>query len=228
MILEAVTFDLDETLLRYRRSPGDLLELSFERAGIDPFFSVEEYFAVFDEYVEVGESIEAVRVRCFSHLAREAGRDPAIGRQLAEVYSEERDHGNVELYPGVRDVLDACTGALRMGLVTNGPRETQGEKIAATGIGDRFDIMVFAGDEAPPKPDPVPFERALEGMGVPAGRAIHVGNSLDADVRGATEAGMRAVWVTADGETAPDVPGHRIEAIDQLLDLRPFEAATAR
>ncbi len=49
------------------------------------------------------------------------------------------------------------------------------------------------------KPDERIFRYALERAGVEAHEAIHIGDSLEADVAGALGAGMRAVWFNPDG-----------------------------
>jgi len=70
--------------------------------------------------------------------------------------------------------------------------------------------MVFAGHETPPKPDPEPFRRALDDLGVAPERAVHVGDSLATDVAGAARAGLRAIRLRTDpeaesaGESGPD------------------------
>jgi putative hydrolase of the HAD superfamily len=43
------------------------------------------------------------------------------------------------------------------------------------------------------KPDPAIFELALAAIGAPAGRAVHVGDSVRIDVEGARAAGLRAL-----------------------------------
>lgn len=201
--------------------------MSFEQVGREPFFAVEEYFEIFDEYVEPGESIEDVRALCFSHLAREYDLDPALGRELAEVYSAERDHANVELYPGAERVIDFCAARFDVGLITNGPRETQSVKLESTGIRDRFDVTVFAADEVAAKPHPAPFDRALGALEVAPGETWHVGNSLEADVHGALEVGIEPVWITRGRAEEPPVDVRRIEAVEELLELSPFEQVAA-
>ena len=71
--IEAVTFDLDDTLVQYRRSPGEVLRASFERLGVDPMFAVEEYYARYDEFAETCDSMDQLRSDCFAALAAENG-----------------------------------------------------------------------------------------------------------------------------------------------------------
>ena len=48
------------------------------------------------------------------------------------------------------------------------------------------------------------FAHALDAVGVAPARALHVGDSLHADVEGARRAGMQPLWVRRDGETQRD------------------------
>lgn len=220
--IEAVCFDLDETLVSYQRSPAEVLEISFERCGLDPFFTANEYRGVFDDHVEPGDRIADVRARCFERLARERGRDPATGRAVAEAYTDERDHRNVDRYAGVEAVLDALADEVALGLITNGPEASQEQKLEAAGLLDRFDATVYAGDEVAAKPDSEPFLAALSRLDATAEQAVHVGNSLKSDVRGARNVGMDAVWVTHGKERTVDDTVHRIEAVGELLTVPLF------
>jgi putative hydrolase of the HAD superfamily len=207
--VDAVLFDLDDTLCCYRRSGAELLAISFERVGVDPFFTVEEYHARYDEHLGTVDDMAGFRERCFVDLARANGHDPSIAREVARAYTAERDQSNVEVLSGAREAVDALVADHRLGLVTNGPPEMQREKLAATGLADAFDVAVFAGFDAPAKPDPEPFHAALETLGVDTERAVHVGNSLRTDVSGAKRAGVQAAWLKQDGadpdpDPAPD------------------------
>lgn len=48
------------------------------------------------------------------------------------------------------------------------------------------------------------FAHALEAVGVAPARALHVGDSLHADVEGARQAGMQPLWLRRDAETQGD------------------------
>ena len=48
------------------------------------------------------------------------------------------------------------------------------------------------------------FARALDAVGVTPARAVHVGDSLHADVHGARQAGMQPLWLRRDGEARHD------------------------
>jgi putative hydrolase of the HAD superfamily len=218
--VDAVLFDLDDTLCEYHRSGGDLLALSFETAGVDPFFTVEEYHARYGEFVEDSETVRDLRADCFAALAEAAGRDPATGRAVADAYAAERDHTAVRPFPGALEAIEALSDDHRIGMVTNGGPRMQRQKLAALGIDEAFETVVHGGYDAPSKPDPEPFHRALSDLDVPPERAVHVGNSSHADVPGAKAAGLRAVWFTGGevgGDAIPDPePDYRLDSMRDL------------
>ncbi|MDZ7701455.1 MAG: HAD family hydrolase [Halobacteriales archaeon] len=222
--MDAVLFDLDDTLCAYRRPGRELLANAFDTVGVDPVFAIEDYHAVFDEYAGTAETIDAQREACFEALAEGAGADPAVGRAVARAFAADRDQGNVELLEGARTALHALAADHRLGMVTNGAPGMQAQKLDSLGIRDRFETIVHGGHDAPSKPSPEPFHRALEALEVSPDRAVHVGNSLESDVAGAQAAGLRAVWLR-NGEGPPSdlEPDVTIDALGELVD-RPWLA----
>ncbi|WP_435183419.1 HAD family hydrolase [Halobellus sp. EA9] len=216
----AVLFDLDDTLVRYRRSPETLLRESFDAVGVDPVFPVKAYYDRFDEFAERTDSMRELREECFAALCAERDRDPDLGREVASAYADARDHRDVAFLPGARDVLDAFAAEYRLGIVTNGARDAQAQKIDAVGLDSAVDVVVFAGHDAPPKPAPEPFHRALDALEVGPEAAVHVGNSLDSDVAGAAAAGIRSVWLAggdaADGAASAERTDHVVESLAEL------------
>lgn len=220
--LDAVLFDLDNTLCEYRRPGGDVLALAFEAAGVERFFDIGEYYARFDEFTDDAETIREVRETCFETLAGERGRDPAEGRAVAAAYAAERDHSDVRALPGAGDVVRELAGKHRLGIVTNGGPDMQRRKLSELPFAGAFETVVHAGHEAPAKPDPAPFELALADLDAPPGRAVHVGDSLSTDVPGALAAGLQAAWLANGVDHTPDPrPDYRLDSLSDLLE-RPW------
>lgn len=223
--LDAVLFDLDDTLCTYRRPPGEVLSVAFESVGVDPFFSVESYFRKYDEHFEDASGIDDLRRRAFADLASERGRDSAVGRAVADAFAAERDHSNVDPVPGAGDVVRSLAADHALGVVTNGGRGMQRQKLDALPFADAFAVVVCAGDDAPPKPSVEPFEAALSTLDTRPDRAAHVGDSLSSDVAGARAAGLRAVWLRGNDadagsrsrKTDPE-PDHVLDSLSDLLE----------
>ena len=106
-------------------------------------------------------------------------------------------------YPEVPDALRALRPlGVRLVVVSNWDVSLH-ERLAETGLAELVDGAVASAEIGSAKPDPAIFARGLALAGVGAAEAWHVGDSLDADVRGAQAAGLRAVLLARDGAAAP-------------------------
>jgi len=111
------------------------------------------------------------------------------------------DHPPEALYPDVRDCLSRLRGAYRLGVIANQKRAVL-DAMARDGLTASFEVLAISGVLGVEKPDPRIYETAVAMAGVPPGRAVHVGNRLDTDVRPARSVGLRTVWVLR-GEAPP-------------------------
>ena len=211
--IEAVVFDLDGTLCERRRPGSEVLDAAFAAACVEPFFTLAEYHAKIDDISDTGSGVDR-RVRCFEALAEEHGRDPTVGRAVADAYETERDYTDVRFRPGAEAALAALGERYPLALVTNGGPDTQRPKIGALDLAPEFEATVLAGHETAAKPDPEPFVVALDALDVPPANAVYIGNSFEHDVVGAHAAGMQACWV-------PDEPSNHTadeEVPEYVLD----------
>jgi putative hydrolase of the HAD superfamily len=70
------------------------------------------------------------------------------------------------------------------------------------GIGTHFDAVLISADEGFEKPSTELFGRALERLSVAPQQALHVGDNLVEDVRGALDAGLHAAHLVRDADRA--------------------------
>jgi HAD superfamily hydrolase (TIGR01549 family) len=122
---------------------------------------------------------------------------------------------NFELYEDALPALEEVRKAgLRIGLVSNGIRDLS-EFVAHHRLD--VDAIVDSRSHGWVKPHPTIFEAALELLGVRAGEAVMVGDSLEEDIDGARALGMRAILIDRE-ERHPEVE-------DRLSDLLALPAA---
>lgn len=217
--IEAILFDLDNTLVQYKRAPGEVLRASFEIVGSEPLFSVEEYYARYDEFTVKCDSMDELRSECFAALADENGYKRQLGRDVADAFSDERDQTDVELLPSVSRVMNELSQDYRLGIVTNGAPDAQQQKIDAVNLERWVDTIVIAGDDVPPKPDPEPFERAIHSLNATLATAVHVGDSLETDIAGASAVGIDSIWISNSDAAKGYTPMHQMGSISDLLAL---------
>ena len=75
---------------------------------------------------------------------------------------------------------------------------------------------VFTSEDARSyKPRKELFEFALKGTGLPAEQIVHIGDSLSSDVKGASSAGINAIWVTRSNREVPE----GVSAVGNLLEV---------
>jgi putative hydrolase of the HAD superfamily len=101
-------------------------------------------------------------------------------------------------------------GGFLTALVTDGPSDVQRDHLRALGLQDSFGAVVISGELGVAKPDPAPFQVALERLEVERHAAWHVGDDLATDVQGAQAAGVFAVWLNRAG-TSPRGPHPGLE-----------------
>ncbi len=120
------------------------------------------------------------------------------------------------VFPEVESVLSACRErGLVLGIVSNWdsrlPRICE-----ALGLTPKVDFVLASAVVGVAKPDPQIFHLALRRAGVAAAEAVHVGDSLQEDVRGATAAGLKALWLAR--ATRADAPPE-VTKVDSLLSV---------
>jgi putative hydrolase of the HAD superfamily len=135
-------------------------------------------------------------------LERQGVEDGELAVELGERFGEER-RARHETFEDAAPVLDALRGDYRLALVTNGASCLQREKLVASGLADRFEVVVVSGELGTAKPDPAVYAHALSELGAEPGDAVMVGDSLRNDVDGALAAGLGAVWLNRDGTQRP-------------------------
>ncbi|WP_440988263.1 HAD family hydrolase [Haloarchaeobius baliensis] len=229
--VDAVLFDLDDTLTTYEQDGSEVLPEAFDRANVEPFCSYADLEAVAAEQAFPPERTHAdFWIAAFERAAERHGGDPADARALYEAFGTVLARDRVEFLPGAEAALESAREGYRVGLVTNGERAVQESKLSNLGIADAFETEVYVDEVSEPKPAVEPFETALSDLRVGADRALYVGDSYHHDVRGAARAGLRVAWCPPDGttpaearEAAPDGedvgPNHVLGSLHELAAL---------
>jgi putative hydrolase of the HAD superfamily len=209
-------FDLDDTLYPLR---------SFVLSG---FAAVADYAA--DELGLPRRAIaralrHASRVDRGHELQRLCGRFDLPASYVARLVEIVRGHTpQIRLPRESARTLAVLRPRWRLGVLTNGLTAIQGRKVAALGLGNLVDAVVFAAEcgDGRGKPDAAAFAAILERLGTRASRSVFVGDDLTADVLGAGRVGMRTIHVVRgrpaehDSDVRPDARVVRLRAVPRL------------
>jgi putative hydrolase of the HAD superfamily len=191
-MIKAVLFDLDETLLVRGEAIKAFITAQYGRharalAGIDP----ERFRA---RFLELEQNGTVDKLTVYKALVAELG--------ITDLSAEDLFADYQAVYPqfatlavGARETLIALRRqGFATGIISNGGTLVQNAKIDAAGLRSLADTVLVSETENLRKPDRRIFERAAQQLGVTADQCIFVGDNPEADVAGARDAGMLAVW----------------------------------
>ncbi len=103
---------------------------------------------------------------------------------------------HTQLYPGVEAALDRLAAdGHRLAVCTNKPEALAETLLRELGIRDRFGAMIGADTLPVRKPDPRPYQAAVEGAGGTVARSFLVGDT-ETDRKTAAAAGVRVALVS--------------------------------
>ncbi|OQY28198.1 MAG: hypothetical protein B6244_08060 [Candidatus Cloacimonetes bacterium 4572_55] len=99
------------------------------------------------------------------------------------------------LYDDAIPILKKLGGKFRLGIITNGAPDVQVEKIIQTNLSNFFDSIIISGQIGVGKPGSLPFEMALSQLVVTPDATLMVGDSIEHDILGAKQLGIRTAWL---------------------------------
>lgn len=226
MSLRLITFDLDDTLWDVapvmhgaEASLRDWLAVQAPRLGPVP---VEHLWAIRKRLLGaepmLKHRLSELRRRILFHALTDAGYAEAESHELAEqgfqVFLAARHQ--VELFPEVHPTLERLALRFSLGVITNGNAD-----VHRLGLADYFQFALCAEELGIGKPDPHPFQTALQRAGVTAAQAVHIGDHPSDDIAGARAAGMRAIWFNPQGKAweGDGLPDAQISSLAELPTL---------
>ena len=229
---EHVFFDLDHTLWDFESNSRETLldlysELSLQERGIpsfDDFHDVyNHYNTIFWDRFRKGHiNREELRwKRMWRTLVDFRVTDEALARNMSERYLEILPTKK-NLFIDTLEILEYLSGKkYPMHLITNGFEKTQHAKIRHSGIEKYFTHVITSEAAGIMKPHLAIFEFAMEKAGTKPHHCIMVGDTLDADILGANNAGMDTAYfnpaVPATGDIQPTYVIETLAALKKLL-----------
>lgn len=226
MEIEAMTFDLDDTLYDnlpvIKKAVAAMfveLEQRYPKIKVAPDdFRAEMIGRQKSLSPDGGADLGALRHRTISHFAVEAGYENAseVADDVMQVFLRERN--KVELFPGVLETLALLRRrGIKLGAITNGNAD-----MSKTPLKDALEFCVSAGALGQLKPGEAPFREALSRSSSSAARTVHVGDDLVSDVGGAHRLGMRTVWFNGKNKPLPEEYEEQVDAI--VTDIPQLQA----
>jgi FMN phosphatase YigB (HAD superfamily) len=137
-------------------------------------------------------------------------RDTRLLQELTDGFEEASIEFGVEVVPGAPAALaDLRSRGFRTALVCDTgftPGRVVRHLLGEHGITPLLDVLAFSDEVGVPKPHERMFRTALEGIGVEASAAAHIGDLRRTDIAGARAAGMGTIRFRGVYDDETDLP----------------------
>jgi HAD superfamily hydrolase (TIGR01549 family) len=232
--VKAVLFDLDDTLFDHSYSTRQGLQtigLSYE--GLQQY-STDELFATYmrllDEVhlrvLEGSMTIDEARLQRFQRFFLLYGGEgldiPAVAEHASGLHRTAYQASR-QVVAGVVPLLEYLHGRCKIAVVTNNIIAEQIDKLHYLHLDHLVDELVTSEETGSIKPDTGIFRAALERVGCLSSETVMIGDAWQADILGATRAGIRALWFNRAEKPCPDpnlaLEFHSFEPLAEMLEL---------
>jgi FMN hydrolase / 5-amino-6-(5-phospho-D-ribitylamino)uracil phosphatase len=172
----------------------------------------EQRAQVAARFPERSHDLSFLRHHVLKELFGAAGHAESLADDALEIFYGARNR--VEFYDDVRPSLERLRARYRLFAISNGNADLE-----RCGIADLFHGHVTARAAGAAKPDPRIYAALLKLTGVAAEQVLHIGDDPLADVVGATQAGMQAVWINRDAREWPAAFASPTRTITTLAEI---------
>lgn len=221
--IKHVFFDLDHTLWDFDKNSA----LTFKK-----IFNIHNIEVSFEDFIEAYEPInfnywKLYREEKISKSKLRYGRlrdafdainyvpKDEIIHKLSEAYIEYLTTINY-LFDGTIEVLEYLNNLYELHIITNGFKEAQQRKLDNSKIAGYFRTVTNSEMVGVKKPNPKIFNYALDLAQAAPDESMMIGDNLEADIQGAHNAGMSAIWFDYKNENLQ----YQDKRVTHLLDLK--------
>lgn len=220
-------FDLDHTLWDFDKNSSETLAYLFEkhrfealhqmdlRAFTDQYHRVNrELWELFNHNKIDKYELRSLRLaQTFSNLGIDVKHIPPTFNDEYIAICPQKGH----LFPHTREVLAHFAQSHTLHILSNGFAEIQAIKMASSGIAPYFNTVFTADVIGAKKPTKAFYDHVLQHLQTIPAHCLMIGDTLDADILGAMNAGIQAVYFN------PEKTAHQADIhfeIDSLLALK--------
>lgn len=220
-----VFFDLDHTLWDFEKNSALAFEMIFKEHQIE--VDLEQFLVA---YIPVNlkfweryrkDQVTQAQLRfgrlkeTFDALSYDVSDENIVF--LSEQYIQFLPQYN-HLFEGAIALLDYLKPKYRLHIITNGFAEIQQNKLDNSKITHYFQTITNSEMAGVKKPNPMIFQYALDLAQAQKESSIMIGDCLEADIQGALDHGMDAVFFNENQTQAPI----NIKQIHSLLELKKY------
>ena len=126
---------------------------------------------------------------------------------------------NNHLFEGTIELLAYLKTKYQLHIITNGFEEVQSKKLNYSGLRPYFNQIITSESVNIKKPNRKIFEFALQTSGATAANSLMIGDSLEADIYGALNVGLQAIYCNFDKQEIVD---ENFISVKSLSEIRQY------
>ena len=223
-----IFFDLDHTIWDFDRNAQEtLLELyEIHQLKALGLHSAQEFI---DHYTENNHQLwakyhlgeinkETLRAERFRKTFLELGVKPELVPLQFEDDYVSMSPTKTNLFEDAEKVLSYLQQKYTLHIISNGFKETTLTKMNLSGLNPYFTEVIISEDVGVNKPNPTIFRYALDKANAQKEESIMIGDSLEADIRGAQDFGLTAIFFNPMRISQPADVKWQITHLNELFD----------
>jgi len=226
-MIKHIFFDLDHTIWDFDKNAQETLNelyIQHELDGLgcgtaDEFITryTENNHELWRQYHLGNITKETLRSERFGRTFLQLGIDPdKVPHQFEDDYVRITPT-KTNLFAGTERVLDYLQQKYELHIISNGFKESTLTKMSVCNLNPYFKNVIISEDVGVNKPDRRIFEYALEKANAGKNESIMIGDSLEADVRGALDFGIKAIYFNPLKAEKPEDIEWEIHQLEELL-----------
>ena len=226
-MIKHIFFDLDHTIWDFDKNAQETLNELYISHELDELGcgTVEEFI---NRYTENNHELwrqyhlgnitkETLRSERFNKTFLQLGIDPEkVPNQFEEDYVRITPT-KTNLFSGTEKVLNYLQQKYTLHIISNGFKESTLMKMSVCNLNPYFENVIISEDVGANKPDQRIFEFALGKANASKEESIMIGDSLEADVRGALDFGIKAIYFNPLKAEKPEDIEWEIHQLEELL-----------
>lgn len=191
-MIKAVVFDLDDTLI----SEKEYIKSGFKH--ISKLISKEHNIEAISIYESMNDLFKEDSKNVFNRLLDKLNIKYDV-EYIKYLIHEYRSHmPSIDLYKDAQEILDCLrSNGIKLGMITDGYKITQRNKIKALNIEEYFECIVVTDELGREywKPHRKPYEIVKEELGLQYEEIIYVGDNINKDFITANKLGIHTVMI---------------------------------
>ena len=226
-MIKHIFFDLDHTIWDFDKNAQETLTELYQQyelgqLGLNSCETFIETYTennhfLWAEYHMGRITKDTLRLERFHKTFIQLGIAPEnVPHQFEDDYVN-RSPMKTNLFEGSEKVLAYLQEKYTLHLISNGFKETTLIKMDRCNLNPYFTNVIISEDVGVNKPDPAIFAYALQKAGASKQESIMIGDSLEADIRGAQDYGIKAIYFNPLNKEKPADVAWQITHLEELL-----------